>query len=176
MATKKRKTGKRPKRTDTFTTHLMKVIGQKVDPERFLYLLGVYQAAAERKFPTPPGRFVPPENPRPGTLMFTDRAENRGAFAVMDELRDLGVTDDIVRQAYLWRIMDVGQVFDERDQIAEFIKPAEDGLLVDECLLKAIALADYDPVTDLTSRARISLTSVLMHARRLKTQEEGDDS
>src|SRR5262245_22483445 len=91
-----------------------------VDPETFVFMSNVYQAAASMTMPT--------ENPeskasfadgKGNSLVLKDIPINRGMLAVTAELRKMKIEP---AQAYMARLMHMYEIFAAREKFAEFFK------------------------------------------------------
>src|SRR5437899_2792282 len=90
------------------TELMQEALRARCDPDTFMYLFGVYEAAASRKMPSKPGAFRPPDEPGKW-LVLSDIPINRGMLAVVGELRSIGISETLM-QAYMMRIMDFAEV------------------------------------------------------------------
>ena len=143
---------------------------QPIDPETYMFLTNVYQAAASRTMPVAkPGLFRVPDGPEGGYVL-TDIPINRGMMAVVGELSSMGIGGDL-RRAYMFRVLDFGQIFEHGDLFDEFIKPGDepDARSVSEAIIKAVAVAEYDTQSDYP---KLRPESILEHARRFARAED----
>lgn len=113
-----------------------------VDPENFLYLSQIYSLAAHGDIPSKLADDLPAHLDGEPVLRFTNIPENRGALAVRDEARDLGLSDDDL-MPMLHRIMLHIDAVKRMDK-SQWIKPSDDGgVMVAESFLKACAVCKF---------------------------------
>jgi hypothetical protein len=131
-----------------------------VDPDLFVEMSNVFQAAARRPLPKPKRR-------TPGYYL-TDIPLNRGMLGTVAALRKK--TDSSQMEPILFRLMHLGEIFEAREQFGHFIRDREDaeGVDVSEALLMAAAVARI-AATDAGSY--FDLDDVLQHAHRFDAQD-----
>ena len=141
-----------------------------VDPDTFLFMSNIYQAAARLTMPTDNPAARPIFQDKAGkTYSFADIPMNRGMLAVTKQLRELSIEPT---QPYLARLMHLGEVLEQREKFAEFFKPSDEddgSVMVAGPLIMACAVARFDANTD---RLGFDLNDVLVHALRFKAEDE----
>lgn len=143
-------------------------VSRAVDPEKFLFVLNIYHAAARMTMPV--------ENPQllkfqveDKVYSMTDIPMNRGMMAATKELVSQGVSQE-ERMAYLFRLMHFGELFEHQERFGDLIRPSdEDGsLMVADALMKACAVARIYAEHD---RIGFDLDDVLKHAKSFSNEE-----
>lgn len=127
-------------------------VAAPVDPELFLEAVQAFQEAAERPLPTPTRRVA--------GYYLTDIPLNRGMLGAMAALRAKGA--GAVAEPVLFRLMNLGQIFEAQNIFGRFMKPGADETAVSDSLLKAAAVADISA----TDEPAFDLGDVLKHACR----------
>lgn len=135
-----------------------------VNPELFLEAVQAFQEAAERPLPTPTRRVA--------GYYLTDIPLNRGMLGAMAALRAKGAGD--VAEPVLFRLMNLGQIFEARDIFGRFMKLGAEETAVSDSLLMAAAVAGISAADG----PAFDLDDVLKHACRFDeeaaTKEEAN--
>lgn len=139
--------GDKEKSMKTKQPPFLRDMGKPVDPDTFVYMMQVFQSGAQMT--------IPVENPsaRPAIVdddgtayALTDTPMNRGMGAVMKELSETG---EGPAQAYLVRIMHMGEIFRDHGRFGRFMKSEGDDFhSVSAALLRAAATAKFTARTD----------------------------
>jgi len=121
--------------------HIRATVCEPLDVETFMYMLHVFDAAASRKMPSTLGAYT---TPRREGYYLTDTPINRGIMAVTAELKSIGAPA-IQRTTYLWRILDVSELFEHTGRLGRFMTWSESQRewLIHDPLLRALAVTRY---------------------------------
>lgn len=114
-----------------------------VNEDIFLFCSNIYTAAAQMTMPVENPESKPIVEFEGHTYSFADTALNRGMIAVMKELREQKIPQE-VSMAITWRLMHFGDVLRQVEKFSKWIKPVgEDGAFdVAESLIRACAGAN----------------------------------
>lgn len=124
--------------------HFLERISEPLDIETFKYAYSVLMAAGSLKMPVenPKNRIAFVDEEAGREYRFGDIPMNRGMLALSAELREMGVDN---QQAYIMRLMQMHQVYDQRKGIlAGYFKDCgEDKIMVSLDLIEAMAVAKF---------------------------------
>ena len=147
-----------------FEARAFELMSAPVDPETFIFMAGVFDAAGRMVMPTAPARdLAPVEASTLALFAHSDQTFNRAMMTVATELQEMGVENPA---AYLARLAMLPDLYNVAASIfSEFIQndPAEPGMVVvRQALMKAAAVgqvfADADGIGfdlgDVLSQAR----------------------
>jgi hypothetical protein len=117
-------------------------IDTPVDEDLFLFCSNLYSAAAQMRMPVENPTAKPIFESDGNVYAFSDMPINRGMLAVMDELNEQNVPQEI-KMSMTWRIMQFGEVLSETEKFSKWMRfTNEEGTMeVAESLIRACAKA-----------------------------------
>lgn len=139
-------------------------MAKPLDPQTFVMMMEVFQAAADLKMPTvnpEEAKFQIDDGP---VYKLTDRPLNRGMLEVNRQLMELGVEN---RHAYTARIMQFGDIIEAADRFGDLIKQGDEPgmLLLDDVIFPACATARFSVSPE---RFGYDVDDVIAKARELR--------